>query len=376
MKDTSVFLIIPPLARTSESKVALGFMKLFKEVGFSDLYGVYFKIPNLTTESLEKDFPEYYQIVKSSKIKLIKGPIFSGILDDIILKIVKTVKHIDLMVNLYYTEIPVGLDLSYVIYPSFIFTNKEQIRRKYKSISKIYFDFNYKILSKLVKSKKLVCSSKYIRELVKNTIGQECDIVYPPILEDREIINADYNKENLVVGVGKFVEPKHWDEFIQIAKIVKEKKRDVEFKIIGGLNEAKSSKSYFKILQEMAKGTVELLTDVPEKEKWEILKRAKVVLHCMRNDNVSLGVAEAMSVGAVPVAYKSTGSWMDILEEGKLGFAYSSVEEGAKYVLNLIENYDLYYKMKNLSFNKAKEFTYAVFKSKVLPVMNALLDSK
>jgi len=62
------------------------------------------------------------------------------------------------------------------------------------------------------------------------------------------------------------------------------------------------------------------------------LKRAKVVLHCMRNDNVSLGVAEAMSVGAVPVAYKSTGSWMDILEEGKLGFAYSSVEEGAKYV--------------------------------------------
>jgi len=46
------------------------------------------------------------------------------------------------MVNLYYTEIPVGLDLSYVIYPAFIFTNKEQIRRKYKSISKVYFDFN------------------------------------------------------------------------------------------------------------------------------------------------------------------------------------------------------------------------------------------
>jgi glycosyltransferase involved in cell wall biosynthesis len=126
----------------------------------------------------------------------------------------------------------------------------------------------------------------------------------------------------------------------------------------------------------MANGTVELLTDVPEKEKSEILKRAEVVLHCMRIDNVSLGVAEAMSVGAVPVAYKSTGSWMDILEEGKLGFAYSSIEEGAKYVLNLIENYDLYYKMKNLSFNEAREFTYAVFKSKVLPVMNALLDSK
>ncbi|BCU69043.1 hypothetical protein KN1_03400 [Stygiolobus caldivivus] len=36
MNGTSVFLLIPSLARTSESKVALAFMKLFKEYGVSD----------------------------------------------------------------------------------------------------------------------------------------------------------------------------------------------------------------------------------------------------------------------------------------------------------------------------------------------------
>lgn len=175
-----------------------------------------------------------------------------------------------------------------MIYPSFIFTNRDSIRNNYKLIAKAYFDINYKILTKIVKAKRLICSSKYIRNVAKSTIDQECDVVYPPILEDELDLNSDYEKENLVVGVGKFVEPKHWDEFIEIAKKVKEKRSDVEFKIIGGLNEARSSMPYFRKLQELSKGKVELLTDVSEKEKWDILKRAKVVLHCMRNDNVRM----------------------------------------------------------------------------------------
>ncbi|BCU69046.1 hypothetical protein [Stygiolobus caldivivus] len=81
-----------------------------------------------------------------------------------------------------------------------------------------------------------------------------------------------------------------------------------------------------------------------------------------------------MSVGAAPVVYKSTGSWMDIVDEGKLDFAYENIEQGAKYVLDLIENYDLYYKMKTLSLNKAREFTYSTFKSKVIPVIDSLLN--
>ncbi|BCU69044.1 hypothetical protein KN1_03410 [Stygiolobus caldivivus] len=80
-----------------------------------------FKIQDLSDESLSKDYPEYFRIIKNRNIKLINGSVFSGIVDSIVLKIIKNLKHIDLLVNLYYTEIQLGLDLSYIRDLSFVY---------------------------------------------------------------------------------------------------------------------------------------------------------------------------------------------------------------------------------------------------------------
>jgi len=94
----------------------------------------------------------------------------------------------------------------------------------------------------------------------------------------------------------------------------------------------------------------------------------------MRNDNISLGVEEAMSVGVVPVVYKATGSWTDITKEGKYGFSYRNIDEAVDIILNLIKDENLFRKMSELSIERAKEFSYDTFRAKLFDVIKDIFS--
>ncbi|WP_338602507.1 glycosyltransferase [Sulfolobus tengchongensis] len=370
MEDLKALVIMPPILFSSEAKVAVAFSRVLKEYGFSKQYGIFLEKNGLSDIfKLSPDLAYSLDII-DTKIKLVKGPVISGLIDYIIVKLTKLLKNVNLSVNLYYTEIPLGLDLTYVIYPPSVMFYKDLLYSKYKNLRKLYLSANMRILEKLANSDRLICSSYYIKSIMENTFKYNCSVVYPPVMNIEKYDNVE--RENLVVGVGKYVEPKHWDEFIQIAKKVRQVNNKIKFKIIGGLNYVKSSRKYFEYLKNIAGDNVELLIDVPESEKWKLFHKAKIILHCMRNDNISLGVEEAMSVGVVPVVYRATGSWIDITKEGKYGFSYSNIDEASNIILELIRDENLYMKMSEASKERAVEFSYDTFKSRLGSILKTI----
>ena len=63
-----------------------------------------------------------------------------------------------------------------------------------------------------------------------------------------------------------------------------------------------------------------------------LFKRAKVYLHTRRNENYGLSVAEAIGYGCIPVVPKSGGPWIDIVEQGKYGYGYDTVNEATDII--------------------------------------------
>ncbi|NON61713.1 glycosyltransferase [Acidianus sp. RZ1] len=373
MGSSKALLLFPPIAYTSEANSALGFSKVLGEYGISKQYGIFFIQKNFSLDKMRTDL---LSSVKKTWIRLFKGSLISAPLDYLILKLNQTINHVDILLNLYYTEIPIGLDLNYVIYPPDILAERQRVKQGYeRPIKRVYFDLNEKIIDRISTPKKTLCSSFYIKDIVKRTIGIDCDVIYPPIL--KEIKDIPFNqKTNLVIGIGKYVPSKHWEEFIEVAKIVKKRMNDVKFVIIGGLENAFSSMEYFRKIKSLSEDSVTLLTDVNEDEKWRLLSQAKVILHCMRHDNVSLGVAEAMYSGAVPVMFRSTGSWTDISLKGKYGFTYQSVDEASKYIIDLIENNEIFKNNSLMVRERSMDFAYSTFKGKVFNVIDEFFGKR
>jgi len=371
VEDLSALIIMPPILFSSEAKTAIAFSNVLSEYGFVKQYGIFFEkdsIPNIIR--LAPELSSSLNIV-DAKLKMIKGPIISGIIDYIIAKLGKLIRKVDISVNLYYTEIPLGLDIAYVIYPPSVMLYKGLLYTKYGKLRRIYLDTNIYFLKKIANSEKLVCSSYYIQSVMKENFGYNCSVIYPPIISYKRF--PDLEKEDLVIGIGKYVEPKHWDEFIQIAKKVRRINNKIKFKIIGGLNYVRSSLKYFEYLKSIASDDVELLTDITEEEKWKLINKAKIILHCMRNDNISLGVEEAMAAGVVPVVFRATGSWTDITKEGKYGFSYTSIDEAANIILDLFNDENLFNKMSKLSIERAEEFSYNTFKSRLFGILKSII---
>ena len=58
-----------------------------------------------------------------------------------------------------------------------------------------------------------------------------------------------------------------------------------------------------------------------------------------RNEHYGISVVEAMSYGLVPVVPESGGPWEDIIEHGRYGYGFNSVDEAVEKIKNV--DYDI-----------------------------------
>ncbi|AWR93966.1 glycosyltransferase [Acidianus brierleyi] len=350
-------VIMPPVSLTSESLFATSFLKILTEN--NEVYAVF-----------PKGLGKLNLNVNKISMKILLGPIISPLVDLPLIRFNSFLRRIDFSANLFYSHLHLGLDLDYIIYPPGIFRN-DRIP-PYYGIKKIYFKSIYPFIKKLAKSKVNLCSSIYVKNIMKNNIGFDCDVVYPPVIPPENYETRE--KQNIVVGIGKFIPSKHWEEFIEIAKKVRQKNPTIKFKIIGGLNNAPASLKYYKGLKDIAGNDVELLTDVNEEEKWRIFAESKLVLHCMRYDNFGLGVAEAMYAGAVPIVYKSSGTWEDTIQEGKYGIGYKTIEEAKEEIIKIIEDEKTYKEYSEKAKQRATQFSFNSFRENIMKYLNIYLE--
>lgn len=69
-----------------------------------------------------------------------------------------------------------------------------------------------------------------------------------------------------------------------------------------------------------------LKLDATKDEIDKYLSVAKIYFHPKINEHFGISIVEAMASQLIPVIHKSGGAWYDIVEEGKYGIGYDSLE--------------------------------------------------
>lgn len=288
-------------------------------------------------------------------------------------------KH-DLTINTFGDVINSLSDLTYIHFPLQAAARLSQIpsfmnKSVWRATAPIY-DCMSSALARIHEGV-LLTNSRFIQAIIKEFLKRESLVVYPPVNVTDVLSQSSKNRKqkSSVVVAASYTPKRHLEQVPAIAK----HSEHAEFVIMGKADDyskATLSKLKRQICTLHVQDKIKVLTNVPYEKFKETLFRAKVYLHVMPFDHFGISVVEAMASGCVPVVHRSGGPWLDILDarEGEYGYSYTSPQEAAERIDDLLTKEDLRAKVANKAMNRAKAFDKAVFMKKIVDVVQAFAN--
>lgn len=226
-----------------------------------------------------------------------------------------------------------------------------------------------KTIIKLFFVKKIFCNSYFTKHLIDKKLNVKSDILYPPV--NLHVVK-NMKKENIILHVGRFDVNSHesnykkQDVMINIfKKMVIAGLKNWKFKLIVGVKD--KDKGKLNKLREMSKGyPIELIENISNRKLWEYYSKARIYWHATgygedlqkypeKAEHFGISTVEAMGAGCVPVVINAGGQ-KEIVEDGKNGYLWSTLEEFVEKTQNLIKNENLWEKMRIGAIKRSKVF--------------------
>lgn len=150
-----------------------------------------------------------------------------------------------------------------------------------------------------------VANSKNIARRIKKFYRKDSTVVYPPVDTKKEISDKQKAKSDYFLAGGRLARPKHVDFIIDTFI-----KLDLSLKVFGrgfaGFEEEIKNK-ISKTKKTNKKLKIELLGEVSDEEKIELMANAKAFVFASEDEDFGITPVEAMSVGTPVIAYRSGG---------------------------------------------------------------------
>ena len=232
---------------------------------------------------------------------------------------------------------------------------------------------------KKIRVNSFFCNSNYTKRFIDKEFGINSRVLYPPV----EIKAKNTKKENIILNVGRFrvwdvttktgterkeiMDYKKQSVMVDVFKQMVDKGlKDWKFVLAVSVNEDES-----KIFKEFKKSTegypVEFLVNEKNNDLWDIYSKAKIYWHAsgfgedLDNhpefaEHFGISTVEAMGAGAVPVVINAGGQ-KEIVENGKNGFLWDTLEELRSKTLELMSSKALMDKLSLRSKERAKDFS-------------------
>lgn len=222
-------------------------------------------------------------------------------------------------------------------------------------------------------------NSNYTRKYIETYTGKDVEVIYPYITKDIEQ-RIENKKKKVILSVGRFFQGLHskrHDVLIQAFNRLQQdypEFADYKLNLVGGLKEEDGK--YFKSLETLAHDNknIRLITNVSNKDLVEYYKSASIYWHAagyevdVENhpecvEHFGITPLEAMKYGLQVFCYNAGGP-AEIIENGKTGFLWKSIDELCDMTYNNQKNRELI--VKNASEMLGEKFSYEVFKEKVI----------
>jgi glycosyltransferase involved in cell wall biosynthesis len=159
----------------------------------------------------------------------------------------------------------------------------------------------------------------------------------------------------MVVGVGRLMPPKRFDEMIRVAHEVHRDVPDLELVIVGDGFEMLNLK---QLVADMGAGDwVRFTGRVSEEEKVRLYQRAWVTMGCSTAEGWGMTMTEAAGCGTPAVASDIAG-YRDSVADGRSGLLSSGTREMVEQLRALLVDADLRLRLSEGALKHAAEFTW------------------
>ena len=213
--------------------------------------------------------------------------------------------------------------------------------------------------------------SEYAREWTSRRWGVDCTVVHPPAAIDF----AAVPKDPLILSVGRFSTMAHTKKQLEMMRAfgdLQSALRGWSYACVGGLNTRDENREYFERVRALGRTWRTLVEANLERERIrELFARAKIYWHATGlNDDLDahpelaehfgISTVEAMAAGCVPVVINNGGQ-REIVEHGRSGFLWNTVDELQRYTRLLAEDDALWARMSAAARSRARLFSRDAF---------------
>lgn len=214
------------------------------------------------------------------------------------------------------------------------------------------------------------CNSYFTKSFIDKEFKVKSKVLYPPI----DIKSKILKKENIILHVGRFrVIDAGSDDFKKQELMIDVFKKLVDrgvkdWKLVLAVGLAQEDKIKFKNLLKKANGyPIEFLINLNNDKLSNLYSKSKIYWHASgfgenldRNpelaEHFGISTVEAMVCGSVPIVINAGGQ-KEIVEEGRSGFVWNSLEEFLQKTINLIKNQRLWEKMSKEAIRRSEIFS-------------------
>ncbi|HEX2923975.1 MAG TPA: glycosyltransferase family 4 protein [Chloroflexota bacterium] len=224
--------------------------------------------------------------------------------------------------------------------------------------------------------------SEYVQKWLNIYWGKKGEILYPPV--DVDVYDPTRPKRNVILNVGRFFSGSHNKKHMVMIDAFKRLCRrglsGWELHLVGGAAPGKIHAEYLEKVRKNAQGyPIYIHADAPFSELQDLYEEASIYWHAsgfgenenrnpIRFEHFGITTVEAMAAGAVPVVIAKAGQ-LEIVEQGKSGFLWNSMEELEKYTLQVATDSALRATLQQGAIARSRAFDQDSFKRRLLELI-------
>jgi glycosyltransferase involved in cell wall biosynthesis len=228
----------------------------------------------------------------------------------------------------------------------------------------VFLSFLERFLAKLYRNRIIITPSLGAKKklLTLGFLQKNVQVIYDGVGKTFQSPNTNRMRENSIVCLGKFRKYKRFDHAILAFKKALEH-IDADSKLIVAGKISIIDRGYVYWLSELAerlniREKVEFRFNITEKEKLNLLEKAKILVQPSPIEGFSIVVAEANRCGTPVVT--SDGIPRDVVIHGYNGLVYSfnDIEASATAIISLIKDENLWKRMSKNALKWSQQFTW------------------
>ncbi|MEM2741059.1 MAG: glycosyltransferase [Nitrososphaeria archaeon] len=206
--------------------------------------------------------------------------------------------------------------------------------------------------------------------------GERLVLLNPPV--SSAFINALYKnshitKEDLIVSIGWFEPVKGLVDVVKALALLEDEYRP-NLRLIGFAGDETYLKELIKTAEILGvKNKVDIFLNARRDVLINSLLRAKVIINSALREHFGISIVEGMAAECIPIVRKGfNGPWMEVLQEGKHGLGFETVEELAFNIKKAVRTYDDFDTHKIAL--RALEFDEKHFRDRFLEIVKHFLN--